>query len=340
MKAFTKQFRFSYWLIRSFLSKHLRIIIVVCVGAFLFMFFSGTIFNFISVVFTINKQTVGLVVPPTGNGLPPEILRRVSRSLMSYSSEGKLFPQLAQRVTMSQNGKVYDIILKKDLTWQDGKPFTAYTIPDKLLDFDRTKKQIIDDRTIRFTLDVDRPPSTFPTLLTAPLVTEKLVGVEGEYSLRSIKYRFGELESVILAPQKRGAPVLQYRLYKNQDDVVLGYKLGEINEFSTYTKSIADEFQTWRNTNVSRIVDVKKITTLFINTQKPPFDNRTVRQAIAQSMNYPELEEHGVRAYTSILPFSWAYNKDIVTYSYEADIARGRIKESSAQGTKLVFYSS
>ncbi len=342
MRVFTKQFRFSYWLVRSFLAKHLRIIVVVCVGAFLFMFFSGTIMNFFSVVFSFNKQTIGLVVSPrsAGTGLPLEVLRRLSRSLVEYSAQGQLFPQLAQKVTMGQGGKVYDLVLKDTITWQDGTRFTANSIPDQLLNFDRTKKQIIDERTIRFTLLVDKPPSTFPSLLTAPLVNEKLVGVQGDYLLRSIRYRFGELESVTLSPARENAPMIQYRMYKSQDDLVLGYKLGEVDQFSTYTKSVADELGRWRNTSLDRVVDVKKITTLFINTQNPPLDNRSVRQAIAQSMNYQELTDYGVRAYSSILPFSWAYNKDIAIYNYEPDIARGLLKESSSNETKLVFYSS
>jgi peptide/nickel transport system substrate-binding protein len=56
----------------------------------------------------------------------------VYSGLMKISAEGELVPDAAESLTVSEDGKTYNIILKKDLRFHDGTPLTArdviYTI--------------------------------------------------------------------------------------------------------------------------------------------------------------------------------------------------------------------
>lgn len=49
----------------------------------------------------------------------------IYESLLKYSPELKPLPSLAERWEISPDGKIYTFYLKKNVTWHDGKPFSA-----------------------------------------------------------------------------------------------------------------------------------------------------------------------------------------------------------------------
>lgn len=50
------------------------------------------------------------------------------RGLFKYSKEGKTVPDLAESWHLSADGKTYQITLRPDLKWSDGKPLTSYDV--------------------------------------------------------------------------------------------------------------------------------------------------------------------------------------------------------------------
>jgi peptide/nickel transport system substrate-binding protein len=85
--------------------------------------------------------------------------------LMRHDTEGKLIPDLAERFTVSEDGKMYDFFLRNNATFHDGKPVTAddivFTIgliqnpniqSPHLSDWAGVKVQKISDKQIRFIL--------------------------------------------------------------------------------------------------------------------------------------------------------------------------------------------
>ncbi len=71
---------------------------------------------------------------------------------------------------------------------------------------------------------------------------------------------------------------------------------------------------------------------LLINTQKPPTDNKLVRQALAYSFPYDEIIERGQGVFTQARGFvpaaMWGYCEDCLQYSYDPDKARELLKEA------------
>lgn len=340
MKSFLKRFRFSYWLFKSFLAKHVKLIVGVFVGVFLFIFLSSSFGDFFSAFFAFNKHKIGVLSYANQGNLPIEVLNKVSLPLVSYDKKGQLTFQLASSIksVRKAEGQEYTVTLKHGYLWQDGTIFNVQSIDPKTVEFPRVKTAVRSADTLTFTLE--KPLVSFPSLLTTPLVKQNLVGTGGTYKIASIRYKYGELQQVVITPISSNLPVVAYKMYHNQEDMVLGYKLGEIDEFTTYDPAVGPIFSKWKNTNVEKIADVKKVVTLFFNTKKDPLDNRVIRQAIAQGIRYDTLEAYGPRAFTPILPFSWAYNPNVKVYNYEAAIAKGLVDKNNAKGKKLTLYTS
>ncbi|PJE62453.1 hypothetical protein COU88_04925 [Candidatus Roizmanbacteria bacterium CG10_big_fil_rev_8_21_14_0_10_39_6] len=340
MKSFIKQFRFSYWLFKSFLSKHVRVIVGVFVGVFLFIFLTSSFGDFFSAFFSFNKYRVGILSYANQGNLPIEVLNKISLPLVGYDKKGNLTYQLATNITSTQKGKgqEYLVTLKHGFLWQDGSILNAQTVDLKSVAFPRVITKIKSPDIIAFTLE--KPLVSFPSLLTTPLVKQNFVGAGGQYKIASIRYKYGELQQVIITPLVKNMPVLAYKLYNTQEDMVLGYKLGEIDEFSTYDPAIPPIFLNWRNSHVQTVPDVKKVVTLFMNTKKDPLDNRVIRQAVAQGIRYNKFDAYGPRAYTPILPFSWAYNPNVKVYNTDLIVAKGLVDKNNAKGKILTLYTS
>ena len=340
MKKFIKQLRFSYWLFKSFLSKHVRVIIGVFVGVFLLIFLTSSFGDFFSAFFSFNKYRIGILSYANQGNLPIEVLNKISLPLVGYDKKGNMTYQLSTNIATAQKGNAqeYTVTLKHGFLWQDGSIFNAQTIDPKSVEFPRVVTKFKSPDVLTFTLE--KPLVSFPSLLTTPLVKQNFIGAGGSYKIASIRYKFGELQQVIITPLKKNLPVLAYKMYNTQEDMVLGYKLGEIDEFSTYDPAIPPIFSEWKNTNMKTIADVKKVVTLFLNTKKDPLDNRVIRQAVAQGIRYSTLEKYGPRAFTSILPFSWAYNPSVKVYNTELAIAKGLVEKNDAKGKELTLYTS
>lgn len=69
------------------------------------------------------------------------------------------------------------------------------------------------------------------------------------------------------------------------------------------------------------------------NTEKPPFDNKLVRQAMNHAVNRDAIIEAvyqgaGVKAKNPIPPTIWSYNKDTVDYEYDPEKAKALLAEA------------
>ena len=95
------------------------------------------------------------------SGVDRNLVELIFSGLIKYEN-GKPVPDLASHYKILEKGKVYEVYLKKNLFWSDGKPLTA------------------DD--VIFTIDAIQNPDTKSPLRTAWLgvKTEKISGPEGE----------------------------------------------------------------------------------------------------------------------------------------------------------------
>jgi len=78
----------------------------------------------------------------------------------------------------------------------------------------------------------------------------------------------------------------------------------------------------------------------YLNTQKPPLDNKLVRQAIAYAMPYADILEAGYYGYGeqshSIVPKGiWPYSDKVFQYTYDVEKAKELMKEAGLEGQTI-----
>jgi len=338
MKIVFKKSRYYYWLISGFIVKYLKLIVLFFVIAFFAIFFSRSFIDFFSPLLAINKNKVGILKQGASNQLPLEILSLVSSPIIRYDKQGSFQKALASKWEIKDNGKQYFFYFPKDLKWQDGDDFTVADIDLDFIQSSQVKTEIIDDYTLKFTLK--KTLASFPSILTTPVLKDSLVGINGLYKIGRVKYEFGQLKEVYLTPLQRKQPHLLYKIYNVVDDLVLAYKLGQIDEFVTNDFETVKELSKWRNTQVDSTTDYQKIITLFINTSEAPFDNKNLRSALALGIDYQKLEDLGEKVLSPILPFSWAYNAQLKEFSYEPEIASSVIANNNLGNEPITLYTS
>lgn len=338
MRTVIKKSRFYYWLISGFIGKYSKLIILFFVIAFFALFFSRTFFDFFAPLFAFNKNRIGILRQGSTGRLPMEILSLASSSIVRYDKQGRFQTALATKWEIKNKGRQYLFYFPHDLVWQDGDSFTVTDIDPSFIEFKGIKTEIPDDYTLKFTLK--KPLSSFPSILTTPIFKNNLVGINADYKIGRVKYEYGEFKQVSLLPIKKGLPHLFYKIYNVEEDLILAYKLGEIDEFTTNNQDVVKELSKWRNTKMERSVDYRKIITLFINTNQAPFDNKNLRSALALGINYDDLKPFGEKALSPILPFSWTFQNDLKAIAYEPEIASSVVSNNNLGNQSLTLFTA
>lgn len=322
-----KRVRYAYWLIAAFLKNNLQSFflsfILSVVGIIVIISFSPYLLK----VITTKKQVIGVTGTYETNNLhstlPDFILSKISNGLVYVNEKGQLAPLLADSWEIINNGQEYRFHLKRDLLWNDGKAFKAQDIPYSFKD---VEVKAVNDYLITFKLK--KPLGVFPNYLTGPVVQKNLVGVAGLYKVAKAKTKFGELTELQLEPNKPELPILVYKFYSSDADLVNAYKLGEINELVTNKASLADNFTNWKNTKIEKTVDYSQVVALFFNFQNGLLrEEKDLRKAIAQAISPDTFEKLGDQAVGPIPPTSWAYNSNLVPIQYDTEKALSTISK-------------
>ncbi len=337
MRVIFKSTRYYYWLISGFFRKYSKITVIVFVIAFFAILFSRSVVDSLTYVFTLKKIKIGLLEQRTRERIPPSVLTKISMPIVDLDKKNNFKPGLAKKWIVSDGGKKYRFIFPDKLAWRDGMPFKVQDIDLAQFDFTNIKVEYINDKEILFLLE--QPLSNFPGLLTVPVIRSDLVGINGQYKISRIKREYGEIRSITLLPNESGLPVLVYKLNNTQDDLILAYKMGEVDFIVTNNQVMSDTFKKWRNTKIEESIDYQKIVTIFINTQKTPFDNRNLRSAIALGIDYSKLEMFGPRAFSPISPISWAYNPSVRELNFEPEISASLVEKNNSTDKLVKLYS-
>ncbi len=329
-----KRLRHSYWLLTGFIQKHVLLLITSFVGTFLLILFFVHFFPFFNSVIFRQRSIVGVIGTYSLQNSPPEISRDLSSPLITIDQNGEIQPLLAYSWEVLDGGRRYRFHLRNDLYWSDGSPFTADTLQ---YDFKDVDIDVIDDFTIDFKLK--DPLNIFPIYLTEPVLKRPLDGVGSIYTVDTYKVLKNELKNISLSPNKDGIPFKSYVFYDTEEKLMTGFKRGDITEFSTPSRTLADTFGAWKNTSVEKKIDYSKIMTLFINTASGPLQERDIRKALAYAT--PTFPDLGEPAKSPIPPTSWAYSDDVKEYPYNMERAQTLIDKSlsASQSAKLNMYT-
>lgn len=336
MTVFKKAFRYYYWLIFEFLKKHLRLITLSFVLSFVIIIAIISFSPYIQTLFLTQKEIIGLIGDYDYNTIPDEVTNKISNGLLYINEKGELVPAIASTWEVTKDGKEYRFHIRDGLIWSNGKKFNAYDIRYNFKDIET---KVIDDKTIYFILD--KPLSIFPTYLKKPILEFPLVGIAGLYKVGRAKLRYGSIVELSLSPNKRDLPFIVYKFYRTESDLISAYKTGDINQMIISKKSVADIFQKWKNSTVSKSIDYTRLLTLFFNFDNQLLKQKSIRQAMIMAIDKSKFKDFGEIALGPITPISWAYSLELKNSLYDRFAAEKVLKKSDAatESATLNFFT-
>ncbi len=248
-----------------------------------------------------------------------DMISLVYSGLLKPTSEGKLVADLADSWSVSDDGLTYTVILKPNLTFQDGTPLTTddveFTI-EKILDpnikspktdvWSGVKVEKVSPTEIHFTLKKAYAPFlenlTFGILpkhiwkdvehqaFDVNILNREPIG-SGPYKIKKAYrddsgiYQYYDLEP--FAGYTGGKPYIEHfivRFYKNEDDALAAYKSGTINGLggisSEAATSLRDSGYDVTGTSLPRVFGL-----FFNQSSAPVLTNKEVRQALNMSVD-------------------------------------------------------
>ncbi|MFA9288485.1 MAG: ABC transporter substrate-binding protein [Weeksellaceae bacterium] len=312
-----KKLRYTYWLVSAFVKKNAQAILLSfllsIIGVISFVSFSPYLFS----LFTTQTTKIGISGLYTAETLPDDITSKFSNGMLYVGDNGELIPLLAESWEEVDGGKEYRYHLKKDLSWNDGKPFTA-----KDIKYNFTDVNVEAQNEYLLVFKLKKPLAIFPTFLAKPVIKKPLVGVAGLYTVDKVKAEAGFIRELQLTPNKDDLPILIYKFYDTETKLIQAYKLGEITEMQTNKANTAEQFKSWKNTVVEEQVDYTKVMTLFYNFSDGLIkEEKDLRHAIAMSIDKSKFEELGENGYSPIPPVSWAHDPTSERFGYNPNLS-------------------
>lgn len=298
------------------------------------------------------KINVGSAVEPeTWNPLlseqmsVQEVGRLLFSGLLLQNDKGEWIPDLAAEVPtlanggISSDGLTVTYRLKPNLKWQDGQTLSARDVQFTLEFIQRNQSQVSwregygkiqsigipDDSTVVVRLSEPYPyvyhlfPFVLPRHKAAELADVRMQNFNrlpvgsGPYILQA--WRRGDALVFSANPgYHRGRPLLEsitYRVVTDRQIVLSQLKIGEVDIVNNIGFDQLDQLRTVTGVNAF-ITQGTVWEHLDFNLDNPLFADVRVRQAVALSINRPELIERVLKnaafpAYTDIHPLSWAY---------------------------------
>lgn len=302
-----------YWYFTAYSRKYgLVVILSIILASLFFSFIVPTIADSLD---KHQRHYIGLVGEYSLSNLPSEISHQLSAGLTQIEEDGSASPLLSERWTVEQDGKVYRFLLKENLYWQDGEPFSPQDVRFNL----REVEIVVTPNDIVFKLPDAYAP--FPVIMAEPLFKEgvlsqwrffsrpTLIGI-GPYQLIDYTLKGNRLaEAVVDGPNER----FIYRFYLTENDAVNAFKRGEVDILPEL--SSAFDIMEWPTVDTTETINYNRYLALFFNVEQPTF-SRNVRQALSYAL---ELAPEEKRALGPISPDSWAYFEGARVYHRDWD---------------------
>jgi len=284
--------------------------------------------------------------------------------LMRVNTELEMAPDLAEKVTISKDGRVYTFRLKKNIRWHDGTAMTAAdvkftfdTILDPKTNTVRRSNYIIDGKKIRFTVidkytiraNLPQPFSPFLIhmgmgILPRHLLQGKNINTDpfNRHPIGTGPFTFQDWKSGHHILLNRNSdyfgemPKLEGILMKiipDERTALLALAKQEIDEASIPKKDYK-KYKNHKGINVFRYEDLL-YTYLGFNLEHPLFSDHRIRKAIAHAVNKRAivngvLKNFGAPAHIPSSPVSWAYpaRSSFPIYSYNPEMSKSLLAEA------------
>lgn len=312
----TPKIRVSYWFLSAFLKKHYIIVSLSFLISILSLLLLQSFSAVINPILFPHKERIAIIGEYTPSTLPLSIQSLISSGLTAISLEGSPAAGLSNSWDISPDGKIYTFYLKQGIKWHDNNEFNSSDI-----NYNLNNAIIIPKSNFEVEVRLNAPYTPLPILLAKPLFKKGLIGV-GPYKVKSLKLNGDRIEYLELIPLNKDLPVKTYRFYQTEDQAIIGFKLGEIDEIDEITDP--KELRNWNNLEITDKVQLNRYVGLFFDTKNALFKDKDIRQIL--SLATPSL--YGEKPIGSISPLSWAYYPKVKQYEQNLELAKKRISET------------
>jgi peptide/nickel transport system substrate-binding protein len=279
--------------------------------------------------------------------------------LWAVAPDGTLLPRLAREIPttgnggLSEDGLTWKVKLRRDVTWHDGKPFTADDVKFTL-DLlhnphfpanDRSNHELLRDVRVLspwlISWTLAKPFASYASILAWTFIVPKhlLEGMDNPFTTPFLRspvgtgpFKWDERvpgDHIILAANERyfgEGPHLERVIYKYIPDQTVLYtqfRTGDIDHISLQGIA-ADHYQEARKlpNHVVTLAPEATMENFYLNLGRLPFQDRAVRQALYLAMDKKSIIDplfyNVPRATESYLPpQSWAYNANLPMHEFD-----------------------
>jgi len=285
-----------------------------------------------------------------------DLVELIFSGLLKYDENLKVVPDLAKNYEIKDDGKVYEVYLKDNLFWSDGKPLTAndviFTIKT-IRSLDYKSPQIaswvgveiekISERSIRFSLK--NPYDSFLENLTQKIIPEHIwkdidlavynlepVG-SGPYKLKEFKQdKAGRITSLDLVRNQRyfgKTPYLSqisFRFFDSEKELI---KAGQRKKIQGILPLDPDNYQYLKTPDFQDFhLFLPRYFAVFFNPDKSKIlSDLNVRQALNYGTNKAELIEKVLLGYgktvdSPVLPEIYGFSPPSKIYNFDLELAK------------------
>ncbi len=283
----------------------------------------------------------------------------VTDGLLNIDPEGNIIPGLALDMPEQPDDVTYIFHLRPDVKFHNGDPFTAKDVVwtfDRLLgkiegqqstQAARFNQQIasveaVDDMTVKFTLKqpwIDFLPmmaaDKYMDILNERAVTEMgqdygITGVVGTGPFKFKEWVKGDHITIERNPDYWGAPLpylnsITYRAIPDQSARLIAIRSGEVDLLFDAPLKDLEALDQEPGITV-QTCDSGTEVAFFLNTTKPPFDNKDVRQAIFYGIDREAVMDAAyygqfAKGQGIFPPWHWAYDPEADFYPYDPEKA-------------------
>ncbi len=298
----------------------------------------------------------------------------IAEGLLKFDENMQLAPNLAEKWEMKDD-KTYVYTIRKDVKFHDGSPMT---VDDVVFSMERTrdpktasylgwmydnvdKIEKVDDSTVKVTLKEPDAMWRYVTATSACHVISKKYFEEhkdnfgkpdgGVMATGPFKYVSWQTGSEIVLEKnenywnKEGGPYLDKIVYKvipEGTTRVTGLKTGQINMTVNLPLDLVKVVESMDSIKLQK-ADSYMNDTIAFNTQRKPFDDKKVRQAMNYALDKKKIidqlvQDNGIAARAiPVPPALWTFSKEkweaaykeIPDYAYDLEKARQLMAESS-----------
>lgn len=320
-----KTLRRYYWVTQSFLARHSKIIIrttgIVLSIVLIFFLFARYI--------PTPKHTtrIGKVGKYSFEAFPSDIQSMLSRGLVTIKLDGSITPELAKSWEIKDDGKTYIFTLDDTIKWHDGSKLTPADITYNFKDVE------VETGDNSITYRLKEPFSPFLSAVSKPILKKNKLGTS-EFRLTKTQVNSGVVQALTLESETERRI---YKFYPTETSSLTAYKLGEIDSIERLS-FISEATKTDTTSIIEDDVNTdNQQSVLFFNNNDVILTSKPARQALAYAIKDKSFGKE--RSTSPIDKSSWAFNKLVKTYDYDAAKAKTLfsqdIKDASSQKLEL-----